>query len=155
MNYLDERLGQTSYPFRRIWRKFFSIIQQNSFLPSPVRVRLLRLAGVKIGNRCFIGDNVVVDGIRPDLIEIGEHVGITSGCKVLTHFMRPEDRAMLLGRVIIEDDVFIGMNTLIVAPVTIGKGSVIAAGSVLTKDIPPYEIWGGVPAKFIRKRNRQ
>lgn len=150
MNYLDERLGQTSYPLKRIWRKFWIILQRNAFLPSPIRIRLLRLAGVTVGDRCFIGDDVTIDGIRPDLLEIGRHVKITSGCKILTHFVRPSDGAMFLGKVVIGDDVFMGMNTLIVAPVTIGNGSFIAAGSVVTTDIPEKEIWGGIPAKRIK-----
>ena len=56
------------------------------------------------------------------------------------------------GITIIEDDVWIGTAAIIMSGVTIGKGSIVAAGSVVTKDIPPCEIWGGVPAKRIRDR---
>lgn len=77
---------------------------------------------------------------------------MTTGCQIITHFFSPEDNVFYLGNVKIGDKVFMGMNTLIVAPVTIGDGAVLAAGSVVTKDIPPYEIWGGVPARFIKKR---
>lgn len=49
--------------------------------------------------------------------------------------------------VIIEDEVWIGANTVILQGVKIGHGSVIAAGAVVTKDVPSMEIWGGVPAK--------
>lgn len=56
------------------------------------------------------------------------------------------------GVTIIEDDVWIGHNVTIVGGLTIGKGAIIAAGSVVTKDIPPCEIWGGVPAKKIKDR---
>ena len=52
----------------------------------------------------------------------------------------------------IEDDCWIAANTIILAGVTIGRGSVIAAGSVVTKDVPPYSIVGGVPAKVIKSR---
>lgn len=54
--------------------------------------------------------------------------------------------------IIVEDDVWIGANSVITAGVTIGKGSIIGAGSVVTKDIPPYSIAGGCPAKIIKKR---
>lgn len=54
--------------------------------------------------------------------------------------------------VIIEDEVWIGANTVILQGVKIGHGSVIAAGAVVTKDVPSMEIWGGVPARFIKKR---
>ncbi len=59
---------------------------------------------------------------------------------------------MRLGKVTIGDNVFIGINTLIVNPVNIGDGAVLAAGSVVVCDIPSWEIWGGNPAKFIKKR---
>lgn len=93
-----------------------------------------------------------MDGMHPELVTIGNHTKITSGTKILTHFFNPMDEGMYLGRVKIEDEVFIGLNTLIVAPITVGKGAVLAAGSVVVKDVPAWEIWGGNPAKFIKKR---
>ena len=57
-----------------------------------------------------------------------------------------------MGEVHIGKRVFIGMNTLIVSPVSVGDGAVVGAGSVVTKDIPTDEIWAGNPAKFIKKR---
>ena len=48
--------------------------------------------------------------------------------------------------------VYIGSNTIITKSVKIGDGAIIAAGSIVTKDIPPYEVWGGNPAKFIKSR---
>ncbi len=90
--------------------------------------------------------------MHPELIEIGTHTKITSGTKILTHFFNSEDEGMYLGKVTIGNEVFIGLNTLIVNPVEIGDGAVLAAGSVVTKDIPAWEIWGGNPAKFIKKR---
>ncbi|MBO7144304.1 MAG: hypothetical protein J6W13_05685 [Salinivirgaceae bacterium] len=53
---------------------------------------------------------------------------------------------------IIDDDVWIGTHSVIMSGVTIGKGSIVAAGSVVTKDIPPCEIWGGNPARLIKQR---
>jgi acetyltransferase-like isoleucine patch superfamily enzyme len=52
----------------------------------------------------------------------------------------------------IDDDVWIGYNSIILGGVSIGKGSIIAAGSVVTKDVPPCEVWGGNPAKKIKDR---
>ena len=52
--------------------------------------------------------------------------------------------------VVIEKDVWIGCNVTILSGVNIGRGSVIAAGAVVTKDVPPYSICGGVPARFIK-----
>lgn len=56
------------------------------------------------------------------------------------------------GDIIIEDDVWIGANSIILSGVFIGRGSIIAAGSVVTKDVPAYSIYGGVPAKKINSR---
>lgn len=56
------------------------------------------------------------------------------------------------GEVHIEDDVFIGLNVCICSSVTIGKGAIIGAGSVVTKDIPPYQVWAGNPARYIKDR---
>ncbi len=53
---------------------------------------------------------------------------------------------------IIEDDVWIGRNAIIMPGVRIGKGSIVGAGAVVTKNVEPYSIVGGVPAKLIRKR---
>lgn len=60
--------------------------------------------------------------------------------------------ALCKGPIIIGDDVWIGFNATILSGVNVGKGAVIAAGSVVTKDIPAYAIVGGVPAKVIRYR---
>ena len=54
--------------------------------------------------------------------------------------------------IIVEDDVWIGARAIILKGVTIGKGSVVGAGAVVTKTIPPYSIVGGVPAKILRRR---
>jgi len=61
-------------------------------------------------------------------------------------------QACTYSKIIIEDDVWIGTGSIILSGVTIGKGSIIAAGSVVKKDIPPFEIWGGIPAKIIKSR---
>ncbi len=57
------------------------------------------------------------------------------------------------GDIVIEDDVWLGLNVSVMDGVTIGKGTIIGAGSVVTKDIPPYVIAAGVPARIIRKRD--
>jgi virginiamycin A acetyltransferase len=58
--------------------------------------------------------------------------------------------ALTNGPIVIEDEVWIGTNAIIMSGVRIGKGAMIAAGSIVTKDVPPYAIVGGVPAKIIR-----
>ena len=62
------------------------------------------------------------------------------------------DEATSKGQIVVDDDVWIGTNALILSGVHIGKGAVVAAGSVVTKDVPPFAIVGGVPAKLIKFR---
>ena len=63
-----------------------------------------------------------------------------------------KDQGYIKGKIIIEDDVWIGAGVKINKGITIGKGSVIGAGSVVTKDIPPFSVAAGVPAKIIKER---
>jgi acetyltransferase-like isoleucine patch superfamily enzyme len=55
-------------------------------------------------------------------------------------------------KVVIEDDCWIASNSILLAGVTIGKGSIVAAGSVVTQDVPPYSVVAGVPARVIKNR---
>jgi acetyltransferase-like isoleucine patch superfamily enzyme len=141
------------YPLKRLWRKFWICFAGLPMLPQ-CRSRILKLGGVKIKGRVLIYSNVVIDTVAPDRIFIGNNVAITSGVKILTHYLNPNvsGRKFRIGEVHICDDVFIGVNACICNSVTIGKGAIIGAGSVVTKDIPPYEVWAGNPAKFIKYR---
>ena len=111
------------------------------------------MGGVDIEGKAFLGSGISFDTLRPDLIKIGEGCCITSGVKIISHFLNPDKDAMYYDKVIIGKRVFIGMNSLIVNSVSIGDHSVIGAGSVVTKDIGENEIWAGNPARLIRKRD--
>ncbi len=84
---------------------------------------------------------LIAGGHRMDII--GRYMNDISASE-----KRPDDDR----DIIIEDDVWIGANAMILRGARVGKGSVIAAGSVVTKDVEPYCIYGGVPAKKIRHR---
>ena len=134
---------------------FILHISRQFFIPPTLRPFLLKFCGVKFKNskNVFIGTDVLFDNLKNTSTIIGENVIITTGVKILNHFpiiSREGITDYKLGNVIIKDNVFIGMNTLIVNPITIGKNSVIAAGSVLNKDVPPFTIVGGNPAKHIK-----
>ena len=127
------------------------------FWVSPrLRARFHAWRGVDFTDprRVFIGDNVLFDGVRPDLIHIGRNVKITDGAKILAHFYDPSfsEHCMRVGHVHIEDDVFVGMNAIIAAPVRVGRGAVIGAGAVVVKDVLPDSVVGGVPARPIGER---
>lgn len=94
-------------------------------------------------------------------ITIGNHVDIGAGCYIFdTNYHSTDFRVRMDGRsdadvktspIVIEDNVFIGARTIVSKGVTIGARSIIAAGSVVVTDVPADEVWGGNPAKFIKK----
>ena len=123
-------------------------------------------AKVTIGNRTFIGGSKI---ICAEEIEIGDDVLMSWGCTIVDHdshslsfLERKEDvvnwlidkkvwNKVSIKKVKIENKVWIGFDVKILKGVTIGEGSVIAAGSIVTKDVQPFTLVGGIPAKFIKK----
>lgn len=113
--------------------------------------------GLKIGNNSSIGPYSYIG--CSGYIEIGDNVMMSPRVSIYSEnhlFDNPEltikEQGVKREFVKIEDDCWIAANTIILAGVTIGRGSVIAAGSVVNKDVPPYSIVGGVPAKVIKSR---
>ena len=93
-------------------------------------------SSVKIGNWCILSSAEIIDN--------------NSHNTSLNHYKRrngdPETKPVVL-----EDNVWVGMESLIMKGVTIGKNSIIGAHSVVTKNVPPNELWAGNPARFIKK----
>lgn len=111
-----------------------------------------RHIGVKIGNNCFISTRRW--GSEPYLITIGNNVQITRDVAIHTHggahVIRKEFPDFdVFGKVIIHDWVYIGASSQIMPGVTIGEGALVAAGSIVTKSVPPYTVVGGNPARII------
>lgn len=105
-----------------------------------------------IGQDTIIGDHVFLDG--RDKLQIGDHVDIASSVMIYNseHDINSENFQAINAPVTIEDYVFIGPRAIILPGVKIGKGAVIAAGAVVTKDVAAFEIVGGVPARPIGER---
>lgn len=107
--------------------------------------------GLRIGKDCHIMERVVLDPAQCGQISIGDRVTIAPEAYILAHDASTH-RAFgytYIGNVIIEDDVFIGARALILPNVRIGKGSIVGAGSVVTKDVPAEVVVGGNPARVI------
>uniref|UniRef100_UPI0040575BDF acyltransferase n=1 Tax=Alistipes sp. TaxID=1872444 RepID=UPI0040575BDF len=127
-------------------------------MPSSWRRVLVRCGGVKVlGNRYFFASDIVLDTVYPQNIILHDHIHITTGVRILTHLLDTsnpdrDDIHWIEGRVEICEHAFIGAGSTLSGNIVIGKGAIVGAGSVVTKSIPDYEIWGGNPARFIKKR---
>jgi acetyltransferase-like isoleucine patch superfamily enzyme len=148
---VDTGYGMTVSNVIRLWR---NVLQWPAwFLPwKRLRSFFHRCKGVKIGKKVEIGYMVLIDNRRPELITIEDEVTITSMCVVLAHDLSRKfnEGKEIIGAVLLKRGAFIGMNTTIMPGVTIGEGAIVAAGSVVTKDVEPFTVYGGVPAKKIR-----
>jgi maltose O-acetyltransferase len=109
-------------------------------------------AGIEVGEDTIIGNHAFLDGRAP--LKIGNHVDIASEVMIYNseHDVHQENMRAIEEPVIIEDYAFIGPRVVILPGVKIGKGVVVAAAAVVTKDIPSGKIVGGVPAREIGER---
>jgi acetyltransferase-like isoleucine patch superfamily enzyme len=127
-------------------------------------IRPSNIYGGAIGEGLIVGDN---SNIGPGayigcsgLITIGKNVMMSPGVSLYAEnhnfsdtSLPMKDQGVTVSFVVIEDDCWIASNSTILAGVTIGKGSVVAAGSVVTKNVPPYSVVAGSPATVIKSRN--
>lgn len=145
------------------------------------RIFLQDQATLSVGASAIIGQDVHIQGDRA-VIRIGTYTGVQDGCRLYGDvrigdycFLAPnvylsagshvfaeepfrpiidqERRHHLPGSpIVVEDDCWLGINVVVLPGVTVGKGSVIGANAVVTRDVPPYSVMGGIPAKPIRAR---
>lgn len=152
-----------SFPRHKLFnplKKYYIILQGGK-----VGKNVTFYPGIKINpaNKISLGDNVdLAWGVlitTGGSVEIGDRTLVGYGTKILSaNHVIPPNHEKIFGaghipkKIVIHNDVWIGANCVIVAGVTIGEGAVVAAGSVVTKDVPPFAIVGGVPAKIIKMR---
>ena len=138
------------FHFRYPWVKyngFVRVMKHTAF----ARRKIVLGNNVQFGPYCnvsvdaTIGNNVLIAG-RVCFLAGNDH-SFDSPERLIWDSPRGEEKP-----IVVEDDVWIGNGVNILGGVTIGCGSVIAAGAVVTKDVPPCEVWGGVPARKIRDR---
>ena len=125
----------------------------NTFFRNLDSVRWAKRLGVKVGEQTTISPDTNFSS-EPYLISIGNHVQITRSVSIYTHGGGNVVRQMIpdfdcFGKVKIEDWRYIGSESLIMPGVTIGEGALVAAGSVVTKAVPPYMVVGGNPARVL------
>lgn len=151
-------------------QKFIKIKKTISNLLYFIRYRHNIIGAVHIGDHSYIGNFSQLNAIKGTTINIGKFCSIASRVTILTanHDYKnvstyPFDRnpkiseyqCRISNNVDIGNDVWIGINAIILPGVTINDGAIIAAGAIVTKDVPPYAIVGGAPAKIIKYRFEQ
>ena len=141
-------------PFFRL-KKIFLLaagikVGSHSYIHTPVK--FFSFKNLFVGNNTTVNPNCYLDARRT--IRIGNNVNIAHNTRIYTlgHDVDSPDLALVGAPVEIGDDVFIFSNVLIMPGVKIGKGAVVFAGSVVVKNVEPYSIVGGNPAKFIKER---
>lgn len=146
---------------RKKWRKLNS---HNKTTLSPIT----ELSNISVGNETY-GNLNVLNASENYWLRIGHYCSIAPGVTFIVCSDHPTDtistypfkvmcigtqkyEAISKGDIVVEDDVWIAYGATIMSGVRIGQGAVVAAGAVVTKDVPPYAIVGGIPAKVIRYR---
>lgn len=168
-NYSEEEYGQVSL-FKVIGKFFGNLYKKllcnmmdwaifEPIAPRKFRPFLLRRMGCHIGKGCFIGDHIRIDSGHADMITLEDNVSIAGGSRLLCHQRDFSnycigDDYMRLGYIIkpilLKKGCLIGMESFVMPGVTVGEGSIVGAGSLVTKDIPAWTIATGRPAKVIK-----
>jgi len=124
-----------------------------------IRAKFWRLMGAKVGKDVFIGMEVLIDTSNAKLIEVEDDVHIANRCILLCHQRDLSDYVVgdeysrfpyKKGKIILKKGCALGTNTMIMPGVTIGEGAIVGAYSLVTKDVPPWTIAIGRPAKVVK-----
>lgn len=155
---LDSFFGIIWYAIKFLWRFYLDKL----IFICPVkswRTTMHRWRGVKIGEGVYIGHEVIFDRVFTDQITIGDNSSIGDRAIITAHANIPSNTILkkIYPRKVqpttIGKGVWVMPNVTIIPGVTIGDESVIATGSVVTKDVPPRVLVGGVPAKILKDLN--
>ena len=155
LDYVSELVGGIpSHSIRRFLYRWVCHVTLGSATSIHRNCRFYRPAGVRIGAHTVINRDVLLDGRMG--LEIGENVSVSEGVAIFTLAHDPnsptfENRG---APVRIGDCVFIGARAILLPGVSIGGGAVVAAGSVVTRDVEPFTIVAGVPARPIGQRRQ-
>ena len=134
-------------PYRKFWLGDYSVVESFACINNAV-------GDVIIGDHTRIGLHNTIIGP----VIIGSHVNLAQGITItaLNHNFddsekRIDQQGISTKEVVLEDDIWVGANAVILPGVTIGKHAVVAAGAIVTKDVPPHSLVAGVPAKVIKQ----
>lgn len=118
-------------------------------------IMLHRLRGTKIGKNVYIDKGVYIEGWRPYLVTINDNVEIGPKTIIVAidssyNTTSQKDIPIRYGEVIIKNNAYIGAGAIILPGVTIGEYSIVAAGALVNRDVPPRTVVAGVPARVIK-----
>lgn len=138
--------------FLSLWRRLKSAYEMRKYDDYTI-AECFRKQGARVGENCRILIKVLAD--EPYLVKIGNHVTIAGGVALMTHdgggwlFSEEFPDLQVFGKIEIQNNCFIGARSMILPNVIIGSNSIVAAGAVVTKNVPANSIVAGVPAKVI------
>jgi len=118
---------------------------------SRMRVAYYRCLGVDIGKKCFISSGAHVD-VAGGRVSIGSHVNIASGSYILAH---THGQMQELPETILEDGVIVFVNAVVLPGVRVGRNSIVGAGCVVVRDVPPDAVLMGNPARVVEYRSQR
>jgi len=125
--------------------------------PRGVILWLHQLRGVQMGKDCFVDPTALLETAYPEKITIGNDVRITAHAVIMTHikgphYLRQTGLAPAISKpVVLEDHCFIGVNSVIMPGVTVGKAAIVASGAVVLNNVPAYSMVAGNPARVIKR----
>lgn len=152
---LEERT--TTAILRGIVGRFLQCFAMYIPMTPACRVRLQRMRGVKIGKNVFIGMEVMIDPAFPNLVTIEDNVSLAGRNILIAHSdptlpIREKNLVQTnIAPIRVENGAWVTVGAIILPGVTIGTNSIVAAGAVVTKDVPPYTVVAGSPARVIRQ----
>jgi len=101
------------------------------------------MRGVRMGKGVWVSRMVYIDELHPEAVTLGDNVTLGLRSTILTHFYwGPRTPHSPIGPVVVESDVFVGPHCLVLPNVRIGRGAVVQAGTVVSKDVPAWTLWG-------------
>lgn len=135
-------------PFPKIINKGGILTAQNCQFYSGVRIEIGCHGRLDIGNGTYINRNTLI--VAEKKVTVGKDCRISWDVIIMDSDLHPLNSDIVINKpVIIEDKVWVGCRAIVLKGVTIGEGAIVAAGAIVTRDVAPYTIVGGNPARYI------